>query len=34
MPERDLPKARIQAWIAQDEADMDAFKAAGKAKKM
>lgn len=33
MPVRDLPKAQIQAWIAQDEADMEAFKAAGKAKK-
>ena len=33
MPVRDLPKAQIQAWIAQDEADMEAFKAAGKVKK-
>jgi bifunctional DNA-binding transcriptional regulator/antitoxin component of YhaV-PrlF toxin-antitoxin module len=33
MPVRDLPKAKIQAWIAKDEAEMDAFKAAGKAKK-
>ena len=33
MPVRDLPKAQIQAWIAQDEADMEAFKAEGKAKK-
>ncbi|MBK8474885.1 MAG: hypothetical protein IPL39_00875 [Opitutaceae bacterium] len=31
--ERDLPKAQIQAWIARDEADMEAFRAEGKAKK-
>ena len=33
MPVRDLPKAQIQASIAQDEAHMGAFKAAGKVKK-
>lgn len=33
MPVRDLPKAKIQAWIAKDEADLEAFRAAGKAKK-
>ena len=30
MPVRDLPKKQIQAWIARDEADMAAFKAAKK----
>jgi bifunctional DNA-binding transcriptional regulator/antitoxin component of YhaV-PrlF toxin-antitoxin module len=33
LPMRDLPKAQIQAWIARDEADMKAFRAAGKARK-
>jgi bifunctional DNA-binding transcriptional regulator/antitoxin component of YhaV-PrlF toxin-antitoxin module len=33
MPVRDLPKGQIQAWIAHDEADLEAFKAAGRAKK-
>lgn len=33
MPVRDLPKAQIQAWIARDEKEMNAFRAAGKAKK-
>ena len=30
MPMRDLPKAQIEAWIARDEADLAAFKAAKK----
>ena len=30
---RDIPKAQIQAWIARDEADMKAFRAAGTKKK-
>jgi hypothetical protein len=29
LPVRDIPKAQIQAWIARDEADMKAFRAAG-----
>ena len=33
MPVRDLPKAQIQAWIARDEADMKAVRAAGKRRK-
>ena len=33
MPVRDLSKARIQAWIARDEAEMKAFRATGKARK-
>ena len=33
LPVRDIPKAQIQAWIARDEADMETFQAAGKAKK-
>ena len=33
MPVRDLPKAQMQAWIARDEADMEAFQSAGKVKK-
>lgn len=33
LPVRDLPKAQLKAWIARDEADMKAFKAAGKARK-
>jgi bifunctional DNA-binding transcriptional regulator/antitoxin component of YhaV-PrlF toxin-antitoxin module len=32
LPIRDLPKAQIQAWIARDEAEMKAFRAAGKIK--
>jgi len=32
MPVRDLPKAQMQAWIARDEADLEAFQAAGKVK--
>jgi bifunctional DNA-binding transcriptional regulator/antitoxin component of YhaV-PrlF toxin-antitoxin module len=30
MPVRNLPKKRIQAWIAHDDAEMMAFKAAQK----
>ena len=30
---RNLPKGQIQAWIARDEADMKAFRAAEKGKK-
>ncbi|RRJ98130.1 hypothetical protein Ga0100231_006985 [Opitutaceae bacterium TAV4] len=30
LPVRDIPKAKIRAWIARDEAEMEAFKAAGK----
>ena len=33
LPVRDLPKAQIQARIARDEADMEAFRAAAKANK-
>ena len=33
MPVRDLPKETIRNWIARDEADMQAFKAAAKGKK-
>ncbi len=33
MAVRDLPKAQVKAWIAQDEAEMKAFQATGKAKK-
>jgi bifunctional DNA-binding transcriptional regulator/antitoxin component of YhaV-PrlF toxin-antitoxin module len=33
LPMRDIPKAQIQAWIARDEADMKAFRAAGTKKK-
>jgi bifunctional DNA-binding transcriptional regulator/antitoxin component of YhaV-PrlF toxin-antitoxin module len=33
VPMRDIPKAQIQAWIAHDEADMKAFRAAGKPRK-
>jgi bifunctional DNA-binding transcriptional regulator/antitoxin component of YhaV-PrlF toxin-antitoxin module len=33
LPVRDLPKGQIQAWIARDEADMKAFRAAEKGKK-
>ena len=33
MPVRDLPKAQIKAWITRDEADMKAFRAAGKPRK-
>lgn len=28
LPVRDLPKSRIKAWIARDEAEMKAFQAA------
>jgi len=30
LPVRDLPKAQVKAWIARDEAEMKAFRAAGK----
>jgi hypothetical protein len=30
LPVRDIPKAQIEAWIARDEADMKALRAAGK----
>jgi bifunctional DNA-binding transcriptional regulator/antitoxin component of YhaV-PrlF toxin-antitoxin module len=33
LPVRDIPRAQIEAWIARDEADMKAFRAAGKKKK-
>ena len=33
LPVRDLPKAKIKAWIARDEADMKTLKAAGKPRK-
>ncbi len=33
MPVRDIPKAKIKAWIARDEADMKAFQAAAKSRK-
>lgn len=33
VPVRDLPKAQIKAWIARDEAEMRAFRAAGKPRK-
>ena len=33
LPMRDIPKAQIQAWIARDEAEMNTFRATGKARK-
>jgi bifunctional DNA-binding transcriptional regulator/antitoxin component of YhaV-PrlF toxin-antitoxin module len=33
LPVRDLSKAKIQAWIARDEADMKTFRTAGKSRK-
>jgi bifunctional DNA-binding transcriptional regulator/antitoxin component of YhaV-PrlF toxin-antitoxin module len=33
LPVRDLPKAKVKAWIARDEADMKVFQAAGKPRK-
>ena len=33
MPVRDLPKGKIRAWIARDEADMKAFQTVGKGRK-
>lgn len=33
VPVRDLPKARIQAWIARDVKEMKTFQAAGKSRK-
>lgn len=32
LPVRDLPKTRIKAWLARDEAEMKAFQAAAKPK--
>jgi bifunctional DNA-binding transcriptional regulator/antitoxin component of YhaV-PrlF toxin-antitoxin module len=32
LPVRELPKAQIKSWIARDEADMKAFRAAANTK--
>ena len=33
LPVRDLPKAQIEAWIAQDESEMRTFRSATRTKK-